>query len=75
MPWTDNLSVALRHDPSLVATIQGDSNAGGGGEPAHGGDVTASVTMTYDHYGHLMPGNEAEAASLADGYLERLTGA
>jgi len=31
----------------------------------------ASVTITYDRYGHLMPGNEEEAASLADAYLER----
>ena len=26
----------------------------------------ASVTFTYDRYGHLMPGNEEEAASLLD---------
>jgi integrase len=31
----------------------------------------SSVTITYDRYGHLMPGNEAEAAALADAYLER----
>jgi integrase len=31
----------------------------------------ASVTITYDRYGHLMPGNEAEAASLLDAYLDR----
>ena len=30
----------------------------------------ASVTITYDRYGHLMPGNETEAASLLDTYLE-----
>jgi integrase len=30
----------------------------------------ASVTITYDRYGHLMPGNEAEAAGLLDAYLE-----
>jgi hypothetical protein len=29
------------------------------------------VTITYDRYGHLMPGDEAEAAALADAYLER----
>jgi len=29
----------------------------------------ASVTITYDRYGHLMPGNEAEAALLLDDYL------
>ena len=28
-----------------------------------------SVAFTYDRYGHLMPGNEAEAAGLLDGYL------
>jgi integrase len=31
----------------------------------------ASVTITYDRYGHLMPGNEREAAQLLDAYLER----
>lgn len=30
----------------------------------------ASVTITFDRYGHLMPGNEAEAAALLDAYLE-----
>ena len=31
----------------------------------------AAVTITYDRYGHLMPGNEEEAAALLDAYLER----
>ena len=30
-----------------------------------------SITITLDLYGHLMPGNEEEAASLLDAYLER----
>jgi hypothetical protein len=29
------------------------------------------VTVTYDRYGHLMPGNEREAAMLLDDYLAR----
>jgi hypothetical protein len=29
----------------------------------------SSVTITYDRYGHLMPGSEAEAAGLLDAYL------
>lgn len=29
----------------------------------------SSVTITFDRYGHLMPGNEAEAADLLDAYL------
>lgn len=29
----------------------------------------SSVTITYDRYGHLMPGNEGEAAGLLDAYL------
>jgi integrase len=33
------------------------------------GHSTISITM--DRYGHLMPGNEAEAAGLLDAYLER----
>lgn len=35
----------------------------------------ASVTITYDRYGHLMPGNEDEAAALLDAYLERANSA
>jgi len=35
----------------------------------------ASLTITVDRYGHLMPGNEEEAAAagLLDGYLQRAT--
>jgi Phage integrase family len=29
----------------------------------------SSVTVTYDLYGHLLPGSEAEAAGLLDRYL------
>jgi integrase len=29
----------------------------------------SSVTTTFDRYGHLMPGNESEAAALLDAYL------
>jgi integrase len=31
----------------------------------------SSIQVTYDRYGHLMPGNEAEAAGLLDAYLQR----
>jgi integrase len=31
----------------------------------------ASITITLDRYGHLMPGNEDEAAELLDAYLAR----
>jgi integrase len=31
----------------------------------------ASVAFTLDRYGHLMPGNEEQAAVLLDAYLER----
>ena len=31
----------------------------------------SSVTIMYDRYGHLMPGNEGQAAALLDGYLAR----
>jgi integrase len=31
----------------------------------------ATVSITLDRYGHLFPGNEAEAAGLLDAYLER----
>lgn len=32
----------------------------------------SSITITLDRYGHLMPGNEAQAAALLDTYLESL---
>ena len=31
----------------------------------------ASITITLDHYRRLLPGNESEAASLLDAYLQR----
>jgi integrase len=31
----------------------------------------SSITITLDRYGHLMPGNEEEAAGLLDAYLQR----
>jgi hypothetical protein len=33
----------------------------------------SSITITLDRYGHLMPGNEDEAAELLDAYLERVS--
>jgi integrase len=32
----------------------------------------ASIGITFDVYGHLMPGGEEEARSRVDAYLERL---
>jgi integrase len=29
----------------------------------------SSITVTLDRYGHLMPGNESEAAGMLDAYL------
>ena len=34
----------------------------------------SSVTITFDRYGHLMPGNESEAARRLDTYLEAFAG-
>jgi integrase len=31
----------------------------------------ASINITLDTYGHMLPGNEAEAAELLDAYLTR----
>jgi integrase len=31
----------------------------------------SSIKVTFDLYGHMMPGNESEAAALLDAYLER----
>ncbi len=33
----------------------------------------SSIQITIDRYGHLMPGNEDEAVSLVDAYLDRAT--
>ena len=35
----------------------------------------SSIQITFDRYGHLMPGNESEAAGLLDAYLERANSA
>jgi integrase len=32
----------------------------------------SSITVTYDRYGHLLPGNEDEAAARLDSYLAGL---
>jgi len=34
----------------------------------------ANISITLDRYGHLMPGNEDEAAGLLDAYLDRAAG-
>ena len=31
----------------------------------------SSISITYDRYGHLMPGNEREAGAMLDAYLAR----
>lgn len=31
----------------------------------------SSITVTLDRYGHLMPGNEAQAAQMLDSYLRQ----
>jgi integrase len=31
----------------------------------------SSLTITFDRYGHLMPGNEEQAAALLDAYLRK----
>jgi integrase len=35
----------------------------------------ASIAITLDTYGHMLPGNEEEAATLLDAYLDHSTGA
>jgi hypothetical protein len=34
----------------------------------------ANIAITYDLYGHLMPGSEAEAAGLLEAFLARSAG-
>lgn len=48
-----SLMIAAGANPKALSTYLGHS----------------SITITMDRYGHLMPGNEAEAADLLDGYL------
>jgi integrase len=48
-----SLMIAARVNAKALATYMGHS----------------SVTITYDRYGHLLPGNENEAAGLLDAYL------
>jgi integrase len=31
----------------------------------------SSITVTLDRYGHLLPGNESEAAAMLEAYLAR----
>jgi integrase len=31
----------------------------------------SSITITLDRYGHLLPGNETEAASMLEAWLQR----
>lgn len=33
----------------------------------------ASITETFDRYGHLFPGTKDEAAAMLDAYLEQAT--
>jgi len=49
-----SLMIAAGVNPKALATYMGH----------------ASVTITLDRYGHLMPGNESEAAALLDAYLD-----
>ncbi len=37
-------------------------------------DWAASITMTFDTYGHTMPGGIDEVAAAANDYLDRMTG-
>jgi len=48
------MSAAGRFNPKVLQTLMGH----------------ASITETYDRYGHLMPGSENEAAGMLDRYLE-----
>jgi integrase len=47
--------IAAGANPKAISTFMGHS----------------SITLTYDLYGHLMPGTEVEVASLLGSYLDR----
>ena len=53
----------LAHDWRTEEAEPAANSADKGGHP--------SITITLDWYGHLMPGNEDEAAGLLDTYLAR----
>jgi hypothetical protein len=37
-------------------------------------DTISIIDITLDTYGHMLPGNEAEAAGLLDAYLTKAVG-
>jgi integrase len=49
-----SLMIAAGVNPKALSTYMGHS----------------SITITLDRYGHLMPGNEEQAANLLDAYLD-----
>jgi integrase len=49
-----SLMIAAGVNPKALQTFMGHAN----------------ISITYDRYGHLMPGSEQEAAGLLDSYLE-----
>jgi integrase len=52
-----SLMIAAGVNPKALSTYMGHAN----------------IAITMDRYGHLMPGNESEAAGLLDAYLARAT--
>jgi integrase len=66
LPWERITLHAARH---TFASILIDAGVNAKAITTYMGH--ASITVTFDLYGHLMPGNEDEAAALVDAYLER----
>jgi len=68
--------------PGSVVELEDQGPASKDGAIAAGANAKAlstylghsTVAFTLDRYGHLMPGNEAEAATLLDAYLGTSTG-
>jgi len=49
----------------------GSGTARGAVSAAAASCTDANISITLDRYGHLKPGNEAEAAEMLDVYLQR----
>jgi hypothetical protein len=79
VPGANGEILFTRFDPTVGDGVLYTINPDGTGLRPAGVNVKAlsaymghsSITITLDRYGHLLPGNENEAAQLLDAYLAR----
>ena len=72
--WVRNLERGLADSPAWLEDTARRFAAGVNAKALSTYMGHASVTISFDRYGHLMPGNEEEAAGLLDAYLVRAGG-